>query len=188
MHYVIPSEYNKLGNALKDNLFSFGDHNGDYGSSAITLPPFMETLCPLLKPRCLREYVWVLHDDQLVDLKGGGLIEMPPSFRIAARDSYGVYSEEFIYKLSGSDSVVFVFVVQRAGVGQNKAVLGIEIKQCPKQIGGTMSVMVDELKWFKNGYNLNNLKKGSFPAFYAFADGLVQKLQSLTIRVAMYVR
>merc|ERR1712194_771940 len=96
------------------------------------------------------EYIWALPDEQLTELKGGGF-------------GHKVFSEEeFVYKLEGGGSVTIVFHSGRAPKGLSAAGFGIRIKTCSKsKVNGQMSVMVDELEWFRNGRNLNSLKEGS---------------------------
>merc|ERR1712083_435414 len=96
--------------------------------------------------RIPKEYLWTLSDEQLTELKAGGI-------------GHEVYSnEEFVYNLRKSGSVVFVCFVTRAPSGQTTTGFGIEIKKCAKKLGiGQLSVMVDELEWFNNGWGLNGL-------------------------------
>ena len=172
-HFVILSEYDKLGDSLKDKMIAFVD---DEKEAAITLAPFLNSLCRPQRIVFLKEYIWVLPGEQLIELKCGGLGHIVDS------------EEEFLYKLEGGGSVALRFYVKRAPSGLSTAQFGIKIKKCSeKKVVGQMSVMVDELGWFGNEWSLDNLKESSHSGFFAFEDHRFEEVQSLTFRVALHL-
>jgi len=174
-HFVIRSEYEKLGDALKGNLMSFNDCDDEKESSTISVFPFLNAVCDSKSIKIMKEYIWILSDDELTERKGGAF-------------GHTVWSEEFMFKLEGGGSVVFALIVGRAPSGRTTSGFGIKIKKCAKKrVSGQMSVMVDELEWLKNGYTLNSLKEGSHDGFFAFEERLVEEMESLTVRVALHL-
>merc|ERR1711951_52881 len=96
------------------------------------------------------EYFWVISDDQIRELREGG-------------PGHLIYSElEYEYKLSDSEKISFVFMMDRAPIGIDKAGFGLKIKKCPYGLyQGKMSVAIDgDIDWNKNNWTLNNMKKG----------------------------
>jgi len=177
-HYVIESEFDKIGGALKAELFSFdGDDDDDHNRfSQITASSFLNTLCPSLYIQCPMEYFWIIQGQQLTDLKNSGF-------------EYIVYSDEiFVYKISRSKSVHFKFALQTPIAGRNTMWIAVKIGNDSTRgtSNGKLSVRVEEVNWFKNGWNLNDLKRGSFTGLSGFSVDLLDDVQSLTVRAALY--
>merc|ERR1712130_798344 len=121
------------------------------------------------------EYIWVIPDDQIRELKEGG-----PGSQI--------WSElEYEYKLSESEKISFVFRMNREAIGRDKAGFGLKIKKCPDGLyNGMMSVAIDgDVDWNYNNWNLNGMKEGSYSGMFAFDDTSFQTMQSLSVRVAI---
>ena len=171
-HFVILSEFKKLSDELQAELIYFG--SDESAVDVLILSPFMSFLCEAKNIRFVQEYLWVIHDDQLRKLQQCGQNEW-------------VYSREYHYDLDGGKQITFAFAVVRKESGSDQAGIGMEIINCPDGMvkNGKMSVIVDEVDYCANAWPLNNMKRGSYSGFFAFSDGLVDIVQSLTIRVAV---
>ena len=176
-HWIIPSEFEKIGDALKSQLFRSKENGNDHKQCSIVLSPFLDAICVdgVDQIGFYEEYIWVISDDQIRELREGG-------------PGYIMYSElEYEYDLSDSEKISFVLGMKRAPVGINKAGFGLEIKKCPDGLYyGMMSVAIDgDVDWNKNNYELNKMKEGSYSGMFAFDDKSFQTMQSLSVRVAI---
>ena len=174
-HFVILSEFKKLSVELQAELFHVGQSESDINQ--LILSPFMSFLCEANNICFVQEHLWVIHDEQLAKLQ-----------KCSARE--WIFSEEYHYDLDGGKQMSFAFAVIRKDGDSNKAGIGMKIRNCPDGMckNGKISVIVDEVDYCKNGFHLNNMKRGSFSGFFAFPDNLVDVVQSLTIRVAVYFK
>ena len=171
-HFVISSEFKKLSDELQVKLFHFARDEPDI--EQLTLSPFLDSLCVAKNICFIQEFLWLVHDEEMKQLQSGSA-------------GYILYSEEYNYKLDGGKQISFVLRVHRKASGSNKAGFGVTIRNCPDGMckNGKMSVIVDEVDYCKNGKPFINMKRGSNFGFWAFGAELVEKVQSLTIRVAI---
>jgi len=89
-HWIIPSEFEKIGDALKSQLFRFKENGDDHKQCSIVLSPFLDAICKYGVDQIgfYEEYIWVISDDQIRELRGGG-------------PGHDTDSElEYVYKLS----------------------------------------------------------------------------------------
>lgn len=180
-HWIIPSEFEKIGDALKSQLFRFKENGDDDEQRSIELSPFLDSICYGVEHIVfLKEYIWVLTDDQIHELREGG-------------PGYEIWSElEYEFKVSESERISFVFNLQRPLIGTNKTCFGIKVT---KQVGsssyyfGSMSVVIDgDTDWELNNWKLYNMKEEAHSTMFAFNDSSLQTLQSLTLRTAIRLR
>ena len=170
-HLVILSEFDKLSDELQVGLFQL-----EHSTHQITLSPFLSSVCDERSIYFVQEFVWVIHGDQLKRLQkfAAGRIER---------------SEEYHYPLDRFERVTFKFDVDRKTGGLPEAGFGFKIIDCPlgmrKDV--TVSVIVDEVEWGFNGFRWQNVKKGSYHGVTTFADELVDRVQSLTYRIAIHL-
>ena len=172
-HFVILSEFDKLSDALKLKLFQF--ERDESNDEQLTVSPFLGSLCGAKSIHFVQEYIWLIHDEQLRQLQNGAA-------------GYCLFSfEEYHYELDEGERISFVFRVDRKVCGSNKAAFGLRITNCPDGMckAGKLSVIVDEVDWCYNGWNMAWMKKGSYSGMWAFPDEFVEKVESLTIRVAV---
>merc|ERR1712062_229338 len=176
-HWIIPSEFEKIGDALKSQLFRFKENGDDHKQCSIVLSPFLDAICKYGVDQIgfYGEYIWVISDDQIRELREGG----PGS---------EIWSElEYKYKLSDSEKISFVFRMNREAIGLDKADFGLKIKKCPIGLySGMMSVALDgDVDWNNNNWPLNDMKEGPYSGMFAFDDSSFQTMQSLSVRVAI---
>ena len=168
-HLVILSEIEKLSDELQVELFQF-----EQSTHQLTLSPFLSSVCDERSIHFVQEHVWVIHGAQLNKLQHGAV-------------GYMAESEEYHYPLNRFERITFIFDVDRKTGGTTNTGFGLKIKDCPLTMRKdvVLHVIVDEVDW---SYNLKrlNLKKGSSDGVVAFADDLVEKVHSLTYRIAIY--
>merc|ERR1712062_969422 len=176
-HWIIPSEFEKIGDALKSQLFRFKENGDDHKQCFIVLSPFLDAICKYGVDQLgfYEEYIWVISDDRIRELREGG----PGS---------EIWSElEYKYKLSDSEKISFVFRMNREAIGLDTAGFGLLIKKCPDGLhSGRTSVAIDgDVDWNRNNWSLNKMKEGSFSGMFAFDDTSFETMQSLNVRIAI---
>ena len=171
--FIILSEFNKLSDPLQAKLVHFEHSESD--RSDLTLSPFLDSLCDANSIHFVEEYLWIIQHKHLEKLQNCGEKEF-------------IDSAEYNYKLDEDAAISLVFSMIRKDGGSDKAGFGVEIRSCPEGMckRGAMSVIVDEVGFCKNGWILNKMKRRSYSGFFAFKDDLIEKVQSLTIRVAIH--
>ena len=100
--------------------------------------------------------------------------------------SMTMLSQHYIFDGLEEGEICFRFKVKRKIGGSDYVGFGIYADETPTTFQGKMSVKADEVKWCLNGKSLDNMVNGKYVDCFAFADGLVDKLDVLTIKVAVY--
>merc|ERR1712176_1359802 len=163
--YLIKSEIDLLDDSLKRELIvvspSISDHAQD---DRLSLSPFMQTLCCVDDIALMTKYVWIIYGDQFNELK-------------TAKTEQSIASEMYYFNIPDNGKVSFVIEFRRKTGGSSSAGILIKIKKTDITVKGRLSVMVEEVGYTQNGWNLNNLGEGTYSGFKAFDDDLIDDVE-----------
>ena len=177
LQIIIPSEFEKLCDGLKAELFSFKDDEIHNGRLPIVSFPFFRSLYPMEDIEVTQEFMWIMDEDMMRELK-----DSPPG--------EGLQSEKFLYRFAGLGNASIVFDIKRKSGDSKKATFGITIKDSSIDLlDGTYSVFVDEMNWYVNGGALSRMRtgssQGSRDGFYAFQDELINNKEWMTVHISL---
>ena len=165
-HRVIKSQYELLDEPLRSELWQeIGD---------LKLSPFLRSLCGPEQIIFMKECSWDIHGAQFEELQNGG-------------SGHTICSEEYHFNSLAVGRLSFEFRMKKPN-GTDLTGFGIAIKETDVVVDGVMSVMIDEVRWSKNGIQLIGMDKGKYIGEFAFKDSLLETVESLTVRVAVHFR
>ncbi len=148
-----------------------------YNPYNLKLSPFVNSIMELKNMRCYEQFIWILDNEQVNKLKYG------------QKDKLIYSQEDFFYTLSKNVKVKVKFGISNMSSDKYTGFkLNIE-KLSLKSVSGIFSCAVDELRWFKNGWNVSNLSEGQYTNIFFFEDKLLNHsdLRCLTLRIAVYL-
>ena len=166
-HLVVRSEYDRMSDSMQKELFEIQD---DEGVQRLFMSPFLSSLCGPEQIVLMTEVIWKMD---------GGLMEY---FQDCTTEE-PIVSEEYRFDGLVEGAVLFEFEIIRKTGGSDFVGFIITIVSTPCLVQGKMSVMIDEVKWCLNGVDLNNMIDGKYVGRFAFKDELVNKVDTLTMRV-----
>ena len=165
---IIKSELLSLG-ALQKETMSFSP-------SGVTLTPFVNSLHDASPIAFCNEFLWNMSRAQLLKLQ-----QSPPN--------RCVWSDDFTLRLSRVGEVVFCMGLSRKAGGFRREHAGVVLKikrLWVPNISGLCSVSVQEAMWTLNAFPVTRLAEGRYTGLTAFKDALLDDMQSLTMRIALY--
>lgn len=169
-HFVIKSEFDKLNDDLKAELFELEETVQSENRYQITLSPFLGTLCKATNIQFLDECIWVVDEKQVNNLKQG----------------QEVHSHEFTYSVINEESITFMF---RLDPNLNEDALNLalwlNIVDCPHSVfDARVAVRVDDLDWQNTVSHFQEMNKGQSSGIWIFEIALLERLQSFSMRIA----
>ena len=146
-----------------------------FPSDGVALTPFVKALCAESQIVFAQEFAWNMDREQLRELQ-----QVPPG-----RD---VWSAEYVFKLSRGKEVVFCIGMDRKTGGSDCVGVAFKIKRLSKgTVSGRCRVSVRETKWAMNEWPLNALGEVGYAGRIGFEDGLLDEMQSLSMRIALHL-
>eukprot|EP01083_Nonionella_stella_P317489 1156327_1 len=94
----------------------------------------------------LREFIWVLANEQIDDLKDG------------EKDTY-VMSEQYYDKSYNGSNVTFQMGIRNESSNEYTGFM-LKIRESSEALRGVISIAINELNWMVNRWDLNNLSQG----------------------------
>ena len=170
--YVIKSNFDLLDETLSRELIAFSEHiTDDY---KVTLSPLMMRLCQKERILVMKEYLWMINGAKFNELQN-------------AKSTKRIFSEMHQYRVPNLGNISFVFMMIRKVNGSTNAGFGIMIEKTPFPVNGAMSVEIDEVKWNIDCTGFLGIGKGGYSSSIAFKDSLFAKIDTLTVKVALYL-
>ena len=173
--YLIKSEYEFLDQSLQNELVQFVANAPENGvtettkRSQLQLSPLMQSLCNAEDIVVMEEYIWVIDEKQVKELRD-------------AKSAKNVFSERQYFKLSSTESVAFVFGLSSNVMGTDWVGTGIWIKEAPTALAGRASLIIDDLDmYFSMPFEKTYVDK------WMFKNHLLQTVDTLTLRAALYL-
>ena len=167
---IVASEMQLLNASLQEVLISF-----DRNSHKIQLSPFLQSI--IKNPENIdemEEYLWVLSDKELLDLK-------------QSKPDEWIESEiPMIYKMGGSDDnkITFTLSICRGLNGRKEAGYMINIKNHSVPADAYWSICMDDANWFTNGDDGLSTERDAVRL--CFPDSKLNHMTSLTIKLAIF--
>eukprot|EP01083_Nonionella_stella_P068608 182337_1 len=128
-NFIIPSEFDLLNASLKGELLSFGTKE----SNGMSLSPLLRSVIGDSFIVDLKEFIWVLFNEQIDDLKNG------------EKDRY-VMSEQYCDKSRNGSNVTFQMGIRNESSNEYTGFM-LKISESSKALCGTFSIAINELNW-----------------------------------------
>jgi len=161
---VIDSQYEKLNQALKDELFCL-DSGKVYGQSEFYKKQ-------LKNPIILQEYVWQLDANQIEALQTGEKGEW-------------IYSDSFYFDVSNEEMVEFELGI-RNNLSDQYMGFSVEIIDTPMKMDEVFSVYVDKINYPVDACRFYNKSSGEDENIFFFEEEKLKEMKDgMTIRTAI---
>lgn len=169
--WIIQSQFELLGDALQQELILFPSTSST--CDKVILSPFLRSLCDEQQVIMMTEYIWIIDDDALSELRN-------------INDRKRIHSDSFLFPLLNSENMIFRVCLGRHNNDADTTALSVRIADTPFPVDMRISMICDEAKWITNGHQPKRKDKGAGFAQMAFNGRFIDQMNMLTIRVALH--